>query len=106
DEDHLIWPEQAMGKRLAKILVSGNFLDFMELDDDYSFVSFEATKKVIGKHLLELEIRSRFGVNIVAVRRNEKIVIPSSTTPFEEGDEILMVGQNDNIQKFSGWLNK
>ncbi len=106
EEDHLIWPEQAMGKRLAKILVSGKFLDFMELDDDYSFVSFEATKKIIGKHLLELEIRSKFGVNIVAVRRKEKIIIPSSTTPFEEADEILLVGQNDNIQKFSIWLNK
>ncbi len=105
-EDHLVWPEQAMGKRLAKILVSGNFLEFMELDKEYSFVTFQATKKIIGKHLLELEIRSRFGVNIVAIRRKDKIAIPSSTTPFEPNDQILLVGHNNNIQKFSLWLKK
>lgn len=106
DEDHLIWPEQAMGKRLAKILVSGNFLEYLELDNQYSFVSVTSTKKIIGKHLLELEIRSRFFVNIVAIRRDEKIVIPSSTTPFEPDDEIILVGSNDNIQKFTSWLKK
>ncbi len=105
-EDHLVWPEQAMGKRLAKILVSGSFLEFLELDKEYSFVTFQATKKIIGKHLLELEIRSRFGVNIVAIRRNDKIAIPSSTTPFEPNDQILLVGHNNNIQKFSLWLKK
>lgn len=106
DYDHLIWPEQATGKRLAKILVSGNFLEYLELDQQYSFVSITATKKIIGKHLLELEIRSRFGVNIVAIRRQEVIVIPSSTTPFEVNDEVLLVGHNDNIQKFTSWLKK
>jgi len=106
EEDHLIWPEQSTGKRLAKILVSGNFLEYLELDEEYSFISTTATKKIIGKHLLELEIRSRFGVNIVAVRRNDKIIIPSSTTPFEDRDEILLVGNNANIAKFTSWLNK
>ncbi len=106
DQDHLIWPEQSTGRRLAKILVSGNFLEYLELDQQYSFVSITAAKKIIGKHLLELEIRSRFGVNIVAVRRNEKIMIPSSTTPFENADEILLVGSNQNIEKFILWLNK
>lgn len=106
EEDHLIWPEQSTGRRLAKILVSGNFLEYLELDQEYSFISTVASKKIIGKHLLELEIRSRFGVNIVAVRRNDKIIIPSSTTPFEDGDEILLVGNNTNISKFTVWLNK
>jgi len=106
EEDHLIWPEQSTGKRLAKILVSGNFLEYLELDEEYSFISTTATKKIIGKHLLELENRSQLGVNIVAVRRNDKIIIPSSTTPFEDHDEILLVGNNANIAKFTAWLNK
>jgi len=106
DADHLIWPEQSTGRRIAKILVSGNFLEFIELDQQYSFVTVTASKKVIGKHLLELEIRSRFGVNIVAIRRKDKIMIPSSTTPFETDDEVLLVGSNPNIEKFIQWLNK
>lgn len=106
EEDHLIWPEQSTGRRLAKILVSGNFVDYIELDHEYSFISTEATKRLIGKNLLELEIRKRFSVNIVAIRRQSKIMIPSSTTPFEEGDEILLVGHNSSIEKFIVWLSK
>ncbi len=106
EEDHLIWPEQSTGRRLAKILVSGNFVDYIELDHEYSFISTEATKRLIGKNLLELEIRKRFSVNIVAIRRQQKIMIPSSTTPFEEGDEILLVGHNSSIEKFILWLSK
>ncbi len=106
DQNHLIWPEQAMGKRLAKILVSGNFLEYLELDQEYSFVTTNSTKKIIGKHLLELEIRSRFSVNIVAIRRDDKIIIPSSTTLFEPEDQIILVGHNDNIHKFTTWLKK
>lgn len=105
-QDHLIWPEQAMGKRLAKQLVSGDIMEYLELDPDFSFVSMQATRKVIGKNLLELEIRARFFVNIVALRRNQQIIIPSSTTVFEVGDEVLFVGHNDNIAKFAHWLNK
>ncbi len=106
EEDHLIWPEQSTGRRLAKILVSGNFVDYIELDHEYSFISTEATKRLIGKNLLELEIRKRFIVNIVAVRRAGKIMIPSSTTPFDQDDEILLVGSNASIEKFIQWLSK
>ena len=103
--EHLIWPEQATGKRLAKILISGNFLEYLQLDNQYSFISINVSKKIIGKNLLELDIRRKFGVNIVAIRRNDKIIIPSSQTPFEAKDEILLIGRNDLIHKFTTWLN-
>jgi trk system potassium uptake protein len=105
DQEHLIWPEQATGKRLAKILISGNFLEYLQLDNEYSFISTNVSKKLIGKNLLELDIRKKFGVNIVAIRRNDRIIIPSSQTPFEPKDEVLLVGRNDLIQKFTSWLN-
>lgn len=105
DQEHLIWPEQATGKRLAKILISGNFLEYLQLDQEYSFISTQVSKKMLGKNLLELDIRKKFGVNIVAIRRNERIIIPSSQTPFETKDEILLVGRNDLIHKFTSWLN-
>jgi trk system potassium uptake protein TrkA len=105
DPEHLIWPEQSTGKRLAKILISGNFLEYLQLDQEYSFISTHVSKKLVGKNLLELDIRKKFGVNIVAIRRNERIVIPSSQTPFEIKDEILLVGRNDLIHKFTQWVN-
>jgi trk system potassium uptake protein TrkA len=106
DIDHLIRPEHSAGVRLAKILTSGNFLDYLQLDDDYSFITTSVTKKMIDKNLLELDIRKNHGVNIVAIRRKEKIIIPSSSTLFQEQDEILLVGRNDIIQKFIFWLKQ
>lgn len=105
ESDHLIWPERSTGIRLAKVLVSNSFLDFFELDKKYSFISILATDKVIGKNLLELDIRRNFHVNIVAFRRDQQISIPASDTPIEENDELLLVGHNDNIKKFTKWLN-
>ena len=105
DHEHLIWPERSTGIRLAKVLVSNSFLDYFELDDDYSFITIKATDKVIGQNLLELDIRRNYNVNIVAIRRDSKIRIPSSETPFEDGDELLLVGNNENIKKFTKWLN-
>lgn len=105
-QEHLVWPEQDTGKRLATILISGNFLEYLQLDKDYSFISTEVTKRMIGKNLLELDIRRNFGINIVAVRRNNQIMIPSSQTPFENDDEILLVGRNDLIEKFTQWLKQ
>ena len=105
DPEHLIWPEQSTGKRLAKILISGNFLEYLQLDQEYSFISIQVSKKVVGKNLLELDIRRKFGVNIVAIKRNDRIIIPSSQTPFELKDELLLVGRNDLIHKFTQWLN-
>ncbi len=105
NHEHLIWPEKSSGIRLAKVLVSNSFLDFFELDENYSFITINATKKVIGKNLLELDIRKKYGVNIVAVRRDNKILIPSSNSPFKKGDELLLVGRNDLINKFTKWLN-
>ncbi len=103
--EHLIWPEQATGKRLAKILISGNFLEYLQLDQEYSLISTNVSKKLIGKNLLELDIRKKFGVNIIAIKRNDRITIPSSQTPFEVKDEVLLVGRNDLIQKFTTWLH-
>ncbi|MFW5889235.1 MAG: potassium channel family protein [Bacillota bacterium] len=105
NHDHLIWPEKSSGIRLAKVLVSNSFLDFLELDENYSFITINATKKVVGKTLLELDIRKKFGVNIVAIRRDNNILIPSSNSPFEKKDELLLVGRNDLINKFTKWLN-
>jgi trk system potassium uptake protein TrkA len=105
DHEHLIWPERSTGIRLAKVLVSNSFLDFFELDEDYSFITIKATDKVVGHNLLDLDIRRNYQVNIVAVRRNNQIMIPSSETPLEDEDELLLVGHNDNIKKFTKWLN-
>lgn len=85
----MIRPEMWTGKRYGIILVSVNFLDYVESDKNHSFVSTEISDNLVGLNLLELDIRSRFEVNIIAVKPNDKIMFHVSETPFEERDQIF-----------------
>lgn len=69
--DKIIHPERDMGVRIAHQIVSNNVLDYLELSDEHSIVELVATQKLNGKSLIELDIRARFGCNVVAVKRGK-----------------------------------
>src|SRR5699024_3570443 len=57
----VVHPERDMGKRIAHNIISNNILDYLELSDDHSIVEVKAGKKMLGKSLIDLDIRARFG---------------------------------------------
>src|SRR5699024_6338963 len=61
--DHVVHPERDMGKRLAHSLISSNILDYLELSEDHSMVEVKAGKNLVGKTLIELDIRANYGCN-------------------------------------------
>ena len=66
--DQVVHPERDMGKRIANNLVSNNILDYLELSDEYSIVEIRANEKLAGSTLIDLDIRAKYGVNIVAIK--------------------------------------
>src|SRR5262249_30771190 len=68
--DKVVYPERDMGLRVAHHLTSPNILDYIELSKDYSILEMKAADSMIGKNLKELDIRARFGCNVMAIRRN------------------------------------
>src|SRR5699024_12642169 len=66
--DHVIHPERDMGIRIAHSLISSNILDYLELSEYHSMVEVKVGKKMLGRTLIELNIRTRYGCNIVAIR--------------------------------------
>lgn len=99
--DQLVFPEREMGFHLAKNLVFGSFLDTVELTADYSIAEVPILRQWIGKSLVELKLREKYRVNVIAVKRNSELEIsPSADRKFLEGDMLIIVGKNEVLKKF------
>lgn len=96
--DRVVFPEREMGIRLAKNIMAGNFMDMIDLSSKYSLVELVVPKSWIGKSLISLDARKKYGLNVVALKRNDEILIniPPDMV-FNEGDIIIVVGSNDSI---------
>ena len=103
--DRVIHPERDMGRRIAQNIISNNILDFLDLSDNHSIVEVKTGRKMIGESLIELDIRAKFGCNVVAVKRGEVIdVSPSPEYIFEPEDILLVIGRDDDIHRFEKHL--
>lgn len=98
--DRIILPEHEMGRRIAANLISGNIIDYIELSKDYSIMEIAILPEWAGHTILELDVRSKHGINIIAVERNEQIDIsPSPIYKLDEGDRLVVVGANKSLQE-------
>lgn len=99
--DKVVFPERDMGLRVAHHLISPNILDFIELADDYSIVEIVASDFMIGKNLRELDVRAKYGCNVMAIKSGNKVnVAPLASDRINREDVLVVMGQNDDLQKF------
>ena len=71
--DQVVFPEDESGTRLAKNLISSGFIDMLSLSKDVSIVEIDVKDEWCGKNLLELNLRKKYGFNVVAVKKGEKV---------------------------------
>ena len=71
--DQVVFPENESGIRLAKNLLSSGFIDMLSLSKDVSIVEIDVKKEWCGKNLIELNLRKKYGFNIVAIKKGENI---------------------------------
>ncbi|MGG1571547.1 potassium channel family protein [Fictibacillus sp. NRS-1165] len=98
--DRIIHPERDMGVRIAHQVVSKNVLDYLELSDEYSIAEMAAGDKMSGKSLQEMNIRAKYGCNVVAIKRsNEVFVSPHADQEVEKGDILIVIGGEKDISR-------
>ncbi|HHW04114.1 MAG TPA: TrkA family potassium uptake protein [Thermoanaerobacterales bacterium] len=98
--DRVVFPERDMGVRVAHNLVSSNILDYIELSPDFSIVEIAAIPEWFEKSLRELDMRVKHGLNVMAIKRNEEVLVsPKADDVIHEGDILVVVGQNRDIEK-------
>ncbi|MGM9641193.1 MAG: potassium channel family protein [Faecousia sp.] len=91
--DRVIVPERESAYKLAQGLSTANVLEYIELSRDYGITEFEIPGSWEGKSLMQLNVRAKCGVNILAVRRDGEIqVSPNADYVFEKADVVVVLG--------------
>lgn len=99
--DKIVRPERDMGIRVANNIVSNNILDYLELSEEHSIAEIHVSGKIVGHSLIELDIRAKYGVNIVAIRRDRDILVsPQANEKLQFGDLLIIIGSDDDIHHF------
>lgn len=98
--DRVVFPERDMGARLARSIVSPSVLELMNLSDDYQIMEIILPENWEGKSLKTLDVRRKYGVNILAVNRNDLFMVsPAPDMPLEKDDTLLVLGKQQDVEE-------
>jgi trk system potassium uptake protein len=98
---HVIYPEAAMGERVAH-LVTGQMIDFIEFDDGFAIVKTRAPKESLNKTLAESALRSKYGVTVVGVKRpRTDFTYARPETLIQPGDLLIVSGATHLVERFA-----
>ena len=92
--DQVVFPENESGIRLAKNLLSSGFIDMISLSKDVSMVEIDAKDEWCGKNLIELNLRKKYGFNIVAIKIGEQVSANVNPEQAIDRDTTLIVIAN------------
>ncbi|MEK4484953.1 TrkA family potassium uptake protein [Psychrobacillus sp. FSL H8-0484] len=99
--DKVVHPERDMGIRIANNIISNNVLDYLELSDEHSIMEIIANEKIAGHSIIDLDIRAKYGINIVAVKRGNNInVSPQADEQLQLNDVLIIIGADVDINRF------
>ncbi|MBQ3201209.1 MAG: TrkA family potassium uptake protein [Clostridia bacterium] len=98
--DKVVLPEHEAGIRLARSLVSGSIIDYLDLSDKYSITETRIPEKWAGKTLIDLNVRRNYDVSVIAIRRGEEILVTlDPKAPLQRGDVLVMIGTNAGLSR-------
>lgn len=101
----IIRPGVDMAKRLAVQLTSPNILEFLPLVEDYTVAQVAPPAPFIGRSLRELDLRQRYGVNIIAIKElvpERFVMVPTADFVVKDSDLLIMVGKEADLKKIKG----
>ena len=100
--DQVVVPEREIGIKLAQKLASSSILDFIELSNTCGIAEVNVREDWIGKTLIDLGVRSRYGLNVIAVRRGKDVIVsPRGNFSFQTGDIAVLLGDNTDLARVS-----
>lgn len=112
--DRIVFPERDMGIRVANSLVSPTIFDYIQVSPGFGIVETRVPAAIRGQTLTEANIRSRFGIDIVAIHRraphldkngesqlkDTMLIAPRADEVLGENDTLVIIGEETKIEKF------
>ena len=103
----VVYPERDMALRLARRLEASQSLDFIQLSEKLNISKFILPEQAVGKTVIDVNFRGKFGLNIIAIENGSEI--NESVRPdyvFRNGDILYLSGSKSGFSKLSEWANK
>lgn len=98
--DAVVFPEEEMGKKIAKNLMSANLTDWIALSPKYSIVETAVPEKWVGRTLKELDVRKNYEVNVVGIKEGERVEItPDPDIPLRTGMILMLIGEDKALER-------
>lgn len=98
--DKVVFPEHESGVRLAKNMLSSGFMDMISLSKDVSIVEIDVKDEWADKNLIELNLRKKYGFNIVAIRTGDKVdVAIDPTAPLSKEMKLVVIADTARLIK-------
>ena len=102
----IIYPERDMGKRVGHNLAYSNIFDNIELNDDLSLMEINVGSSIVGKSLVEIDVRKKFGVNVVGIKHKDGSIEINMdpNEPLGAEDVLVVVGAKESVLKLESGL--
>ena len=98
--DRVVFPEKESGTRLAKNILSSGFVDLIELSEDISMVELDVKSDWEGKTLLQLDLRKKYSMNVVAIRKGEAVVTDiDPQMPLEKEMKLIVIANVERLNR-------
>lgn len=98
--DKVVYPENESGVRLAKNLLSAGMVDLIDLSEDISVIEIPVREKWVGKTLIELDLRKKYAINIIAIRNGEDILVNvDPNVQLSKEMQLVVIINKTNINK-------
>ena len=98
--DKVVFPENESGIRLAKNLLSSGFVDMVSLAKNVSMIELDVKPEWVGKNLIELNLRKKYSLNVVALRKGDMVSVDIDPhAPLQESDKLIVIANTEKIAK-------
>ena len=98
--DKVVFPENESGIRLAKNLLSSGFVDMVSLAKNVSMIELDVKPEWVGKNLIELNLRKKYSINVVAIRKGESVSVDIDPhAPLQMEDKLIVIANTERLSK-------
>ena len=104
--DQIIYSEKEMGIRVAHNLTSAGIVDYIEMNNNITVVTIHIPADWVGKTLIDLDVRRKYHITVVAIRRKkENFINPRPDMAMQKGDMLVILGDTASIKEITSRLD-
>ncbi|HYF92172.1 MAG TPA: TrkA family potassium uptake protein [Symbiobacteriaceae bacterium] len=98
--EQVVYPQRDMGARVAHNISAGGLIDLIRLSEQYGMAELQTPENLIGKTLAETDIRNTLGLNVMAIKRGNRIIVsPGADERLGQEDILIVIGEASGIER-------